>query len=328
MKDNNQILQIDAVIPWVNGNDLIWQKKINSYLEVKIDFNKRKESERYNSIGELNFVIKSIIKHANFIKNIYLVTDNQIPDSFENLKKLAIHNGINLVIIDHKVIFKDFEQYLPCFNSCSIISLLFRIPNLSEHFIIFNDDVFLMRDTKSTDFFINNIPVIRGKWKEYYENQYFRNLYYKFLSIFKKPKPNKSRGFKNFQQNSAILAGVDNRYLRRFHTPVSVRKSTIQNFFKDNDLLENNIKHRFRDNSQFIISSLSENLEIKNNTYFYKKKTQLSYFRSYKSLIIVKLKLLWFSVNKNKLFMVFQSLELANNKTQSYVLNWLNKRLD
>jgi hypothetical protein len=327
MRDIPQNFQMDAVIPWVNGNDIVWQKKLNEHSTIKIDFNKEKESERFNSIGEIDMAIKSIIKYAPFLKNIYLVTDDQTPNSFEDLKKLAHYKGINLKIIDHKIVFRGYEQYLPCFNSCSIGSMLYRIPNLSDHFIIFNDDVFLMRETKPSDFFINGVPIIRGQWKEYYENQSIRNLYYKSLSLLKKHKNKKTGGFKTFQQNSAKLVGVD-RYLRRFHTPVSVRKSTLEKFFKGNDLLKNNIKHRFRQEEQFIISSLSEHLEIKNNTYHYKKNTQLTYFRTYKSHLIVKLKLLWFSINKSKLFITCQSLEMANDKTQSYILDWINKRLD
>ena len=34
-------LKIDAVITWVDGNDLNWQKKINKYLKVKKDFSKK-----------------------------------------------------------------------------------------------------------------------------------------------------------------------------------------------------------------------------------------------------------------------------------------------
>ena len=83
------------------------------------------------------------------------------------------------------------------------------------------------------------------------------------LSIFGKKE--KKGGFKTFQQTSAKLAGVK-KYVRRFHTPVSLRKSTLENFFKDNELLESNIKFRFRNKDQFIISSLAEHLEIKNNT--------------------------------------------------------------
>lgn len=327
MKKNSSNVKIDAVIPWVNGNDVKWQKKINNHKKVKIDFNKKKESVRFNSIGEIDITIKSIIKYAPFIKNIFLVTDDQTLDSFDNLKSLARKKGINLALIDHKIIFKDFEDCLPCFNSCSIGSMLFRIPNIAEHFVIFNDDTFLMRETKPTDFFVNNHPVIRGKWLSFSENQVFKNFFKKYLIKIGLQKKKKGFSFKRVQQTSAKLAGT-NRYIRRFHTPVSVRKSTLVNFYQNNNLLYNNIKHRFRDESQFITSSLSEHLEIKANTYIYKKNIQLTYFRSYKKHFMVKLKLFLFTQNSKNLFMTFQSLEMANEKSQKYILNWINKRIE
>jgi len=318
--------RIDAVITWVNGNDTSWQEKLNEYSEIKIDFSKKKNSVRYNSIGEIDIAIKSIIKYAGFIRNIYLVTDNQTPESFASLQKQADKAGIHLSLIDHKVIFRGFEDCLPCFNSCSIGCMLFRIPGLSEHFIVFNDDTFLMRKTNPNDFFINNYPIIRGKWEKFHEDRRLRNYYHKVLSILGKTEKKKSIGFKKFQQTSAKLAGTK-KYVRRFHTPVCIRKSTLEHFFKGNDILKENVKHRFRNKDQFIVSSLSEHLEIKNKTYNYSSNTQLTYFRSYKHYLVVKLKLFWFSKNTKKRFMTFQSLEMANEKNQNYILNWINNRL-
>lgn len=318
---------IDAVIYWVDGNDRNWQQKLNKFAEVKIDFDNQIESVRYNNIDEIDIAIKSIIKFAPFVNNIFLVTDNQIPKSFKNLKNLSKKNGKNLVVVDHKVIFRGFEEYLPCFNSSSIESLLFRIPNLSEHFLIFNDDTFLMRLTKIEDFFINGFPVIRGVWKKYYEDQLYRKIYNSLISFFGINKETNSLGFKKYQQNSAKLVGAS-KYFRRFHTPIVIRKSTIESFFEGNNILENNIKYRFRNKNQFLLPTLSEHLEIRNNSYFYKKDTQLTYFRSYKNHLIVELKLILFSKNKRKLFMCFQSLETADEKTLNYILKWINNRLE
>lgn len=322
---NTTEYQIDAVITWVDGNDVEWQKKINNYLEVKKDFTNKKNLVRYNSIGEIDITIKSILKFAPFIQNIYLVTDNQKPKSFENLKILAKNQSKNLELIDHKIIFKGYEHLLPCFNSCSIGCMLFRIPNLSEHFVIFNDDTFLMRLTTPEDYFENKLPVLRGKWEEFYENRKVRK-FYQILKQKIKISKNKSGGFKTFQQTSAKLAGTKN-YLRRFHTPVSVRKSTLEMFFSENNILSKNVKYRFRNNTQFIISSLSEHLEIKKGTFKYMKKNQLTYFRSYKNLLITKLKLHLFSLNSNKLFMTFQSLEMADKKSLIYILKWIDNRI-
>jgi len=319
-------IPVDAVITWVNGNDKNWQEKINAYSESKINFSSENHLKRYNSIGEIDIAIKSIIKFAPFIKNIFLVTDNQSPESFDSLKSLAQKKGITLKLVDHKTIFKGFEEYLPTFNSPSIETMLFNIPNLSEHFIMFNDDTFIMRKVSIKDFFINEEPIIRGIWQPFNENRPLRKAYQEILSLLGKPVKKNKYSFKKLQQSSAKLALMD-KYVRRFHTPVCVRKSTLSNFFKEDTLIRQNIQHRFRNESQFLISSLSEHLEIKNNTYHYRNNSQLTYFRSYKNLWLTRLKLKRFKNNPNKLFMTFQSLDMANDEILEYILFWINKRL-
>ncbi len=317
---------VDAVITWVNGNDKNWQEKINAYSESKINFSSENHLKRYNSIGEIDIAIKSIIKFAPFIRNIFLVTDDQSPESFDSLKSLAQKKGINLELVDHKVIFRGYEEYLPTFNSSSIVSMLFRIPNLSEHFIIFNDDFLIMKEVSVNDFFINGEPIIRGKWQHFNENRTLRKSYREVMTFLNIPIKKDKISFKERQQNSAKLAQMDN-YVRRFHTPVSVRKSTLTNFFKKDTLLRKNIQHRFRNQDQFLLSSLSEHLEIQNGTYHYRKSSQLTYFRSYKNLWLTKLKLKWFKKDKNKLFITFQSLDMASDKVLDYILFWVEKRL-
>ncbi|AWH74670.1 capsular biosynthesis protein [Dokdonia sp. Dokd-P16] len=320
-------MNIDAVITWVNGDDLTWQYKINSYLDTKIDFSKKAESTRYNAIGEVQIAIASIIKFAPFIKNIYVVTDNQVPQDFEDLSIKAQKQGVNLKIIDHTVIFKDYEEALPSFNSISIEIMLYRIPNLSEHFVVFNDDFFLMRATAPEDFFINGMPVLRGSWEKFNEDRTLKVYYQKLLKLIgKEPDPNRP-SFKRLQQQSAMLAGTK-KYVRRYHTPMSVRKSTLVNYFNEHeDLLKKNISYRFRDKSQFLLSSLSEHLEIKKGTFHYSKDTQLTYFRSYKKPSSVKKKLAQFIDDPSKIFVTFQSLEKADPALLIYIKDWISARL-
>lgn len=316
---------IDAVITWVDGSDVKWQKKINKYSKVKIDWSNKKESIRYNSIDEIDIAIRSIIKNAPYIRNIYLVTDDQVPSSYERLKKNALSKGINISLVDHKVIFRSFENYLPNFNSCSIISMLYRIPDLSEYFLIFNDDTFLMKETSVKDFFIDGKPVIRGSWSKFYEDQIFRKGYYKIRSFIGMKDKSNLPGYKKAQQKAAKLLGFK-KYFQRDHTPVSIRKSTLEKYFNRREILENNVKYRFRSEHQFIISSLSTHLEIKNNNCYLKKDLQLSYFQSY-NYFIVKIKLYLFSIRRNKIFMCFQNLEIAETKSLNYILSWIEKRL-
>ena len=318
---------IDAVITWVDGNDVNWQDKINPYLEKKIDWSNKKETIRFQSIDEISYCVKSIIKFAPFIRNIFIVTDNQVPEGLDRLMKLSSKIGVNLEVIDHTVIFRDYENYLPCFNSISIISMLFRIPGLAEHFIIFNDDTFLMKAVSKNDFFKGEYPIVRGVWDHYYEDQKLRNLYVKFLSFFGTKKGVGKPGYKKVQQKSAKLLGLK-KYIKRGHTPVSIRKSTIETFFKEHpQIFENNIKHRLRNENQFMISSLSNHLEAKQNTYHLDNNLKLTYFQSYKYLYIIKIKLKKFTLDKDKLFMCFQNLEIAKNNQLDYILNWIEAKL-
>jgi hypothetical protein len=49
-----------------------------------------------------------------------------------------------VVFADHRSIIH--SRYLPTFNSHAIEGHLYRVPDLSERFIYFNDDMFLGRD--------------------------------------------------------------------------------------------------------------------------------------------------------------------------------------
>lgn len=317
---------VDAVITWVDGNDKKWRQKINEYSKVKIDWSNKKDTIRYNSIDEITIAIKSVIKHAPFVRNIFLVTDDQTPESFEELKKIASNQNINLSVTDHKVIFREFDSVLPCFNSCSITTMLYKIPGLSDHFLIFNDDTFLMRLTTVDDFFKNGYPIIRGRWAKFYEDQVLRKMYYKVRSVFGSDKNKNVTGYKKAQQKSAKQVGMT-KYIRRDHTPVSLRRSTLEKYFEGNDICENNVKYRFRNENQFVVSSLSNHLEVRDNTYVLEKNFQLSYFQSYRNLLLIKLKLYWFTINKKKLFMCFQNLEIADEKALKYILSWIENRM-
>ena len=52
------------------------------------------------------------------------------------------------------------KEYLPTFNSNVIEIYLHRIPDLAEHFVLFNDDMFLTRPVKPEEFFV------RGKARD------------------------------------------------------------------------------------------------------------------------------------------------------------------
>ena len=76
----DEVPAIDAVIMWVDGNDPFHKEKMETYLEHTHFVNNRSLRTRYDHVNEIEFCVKSILKYAAFVRNIFIVTDNQIPD--------------------------------------------------------------------------------------------------------------------------------------------------------------------------------------------------------------------------------------------------------
>ena len=163
------MFEVDAVITWVDGSDPAHEQKRDHYLTQA-----RAQSQaplhdngtnphRWVCSDELNFCVRSIANHAPWVRRIWIVTDSQIPV----LAPLPDEFAAKISIVDHREIFVGHEDALPTFNSLSIETMLWRIPELSEHFLYFNDDVFLTAPVIIADFFAANGPVLRGKWVDY-----------------------------------------------------------------------------------------------------------------------------------------------------------------
>ncbi|AOZ98132.1 Stealth CR1 domain-containing protein [Flavobacterium commune] len=311
MKNNNSKDQqpIDAVILWVDGGDERHKEKILPYLTDKKEIKNKKFRTRFDQVNEIQFTIDSILKFASYIRHIYIITDEQTPDFLKN--KNDTYSKVK--IIDHSVIFAGYEEHLPVFNCRPIESCIFRIPDLAEHFIYFNDDFFLINQTNPEDFFKDGFPVLRGKWLKFDSDLFYKK--------FKKERI----GHKNAQQKAAQLIGFKNYYNFK-HTPHPLRKSTFEHYFNNNQaVFLENIRHKFRNNNQFTPQGLANHIEIKNKTCVLKEDLQLMYFRSFKK------PLFWYKFklniqSKEKLFLGLQSLDICPEPVLNYLLSWLENR--
>ena len=139
--------KIDFVITWVDGNDIEWQQKKKKYESRKND----KDANniiRYRDYGLLKYWFRSVEKFAPWVNKIYLITDHQVPKWLRENDKLIV------------VFHDDYipEKYLPTFNSNVIELFMHRINGLSEHFVYFNDDMYIVDDVNVNDFFVNSLP--------------------------------------------------------------------------------------------------------------------------------------------------------------------------
>ncbi|XP_053209635.1 N-acetylglucosamine-1-phosphotransferase subunits alpha/beta-like isoform X2 [Panonychus citri] len=100
---------------------------------------------RFADNDEFKYSLRSVEKFSPWIRNVYLVTNGQIPDWLDV-------NNPRLRLITHEDIFPN-KSDLPTFNSVAIEIHLHRIPGLSEKFLYFNDDIMLGKPVYLEDFY-------------------------------------------------------------------------------------------------------------------------------------------------------------------------------
>ena len=158
-------IKIDLVYLWVNGNDEEWKKKKDFWAE-KLGLINDKEINndcRFIDNEELKFSLRSAEMYAPWINKIFIVTDNQIPEWLDT-------SNPKIKIVDHKNIMP--KEVLPIFCSRAIEMFIDKIPDLSEHFLYANDDMFFTAPVKKSYFFnsdgnpiINMRTVDKKSWK-------------------------------------------------------------------------------------------------------------------------------------------------------------------
>ncbi len=315
-------MEIDAVITWVDGNEEKLSKKRKSYIS---DNNKDESTNktRFNQVDELSIVVKSIFKFAPFVKKIYILTDNQIPKIIIESKYWNHRFRDRIELIDHTEVFINHLDVLPTFNSSTIETMIQYINGLSEHFIYFNDDMFLIKPTKIEDWFLNGKPIIRGNWLTQ-PNQ----IWYKKIRNFLFPSKLKKFSFTRSQAISANIVGFKKYYFRTYHLPRALNKNILKNYFKKNPkLLKNQIKHRFRNPDQFISYSLIWHHSINNSMAIISNQLRLKEIniRSSTSTRIILKKIQNAIDSEDILFLNLQSLDLLDTSSIELVKEILQK---
>ena len=145
--------KIDFVLLWVDGNDPRWQAEKKRYAATCAgaaggDAN---ADCRYRDYGLLKYWFRAVEKFAPWVNRVFFVTCGQKPEWLDETNP-------KLRLVDHR----DYipAEYLPTFHSNTIELNLHRLADLSEHFVLFNDDMFLLRPVRPDFFFKNGLPVI------------------------------------------------------------------------------------------------------------------------------------------------------------------------
>ncbi|MFB2120573.1 MULTISPECIES: Stealth CR1 domain-containing protein [Parapedobacter] len=153
----NQHKDIDLIYLWVDGNDPKWQAKKRAATGILSDHSETNNKGRYVNNDELRYALRSVEKHAPWIRRVFIVTDDQQPAWLDT-------SNPRIQVVDHTTIMP--PAALPSFNSTVIEYFLYRIPGLSEHFLFANDDMFFNADLHPDFFFADDgYPFVRLKRK-------------------------------------------------------------------------------------------------------------------------------------------------------------------
>lgn len=243
---------IDFVIIWVDGNDPNWKKEKNAY---KKNLTKEEDDSehRYRDWENLHYWFRGIEEFCPWVRKVHFVTWGHIPQWLN-------YNNPKLHIVKHS----DFipKKYLPTFSSHTIELNLHRIEGLSEKFVYFNDDMFIIRPMKQNDFFKNGKPCDSAILNVHCYNMEDMVIMAPFRDIgvinhefnMKEVIKRNLGGWFNWKYGINNLRNIVLLSCPRFpgmlqqHLPTSFCKSTfIEVWEKYGDILDNTCNHKFRE---------------------------------------------------------------------------------
>lgn len=258
--------KIDIVIPWVDGNDPEWLSEKENFFENRNVDKKSNSSVRYESWDNFHLLLRAVDKCMPWVNNVFLITYGHLP------KKINI-NCPKLKIVKHS----DFipMEYLPTFNINTIEMNLYRIKELSENFIYFNDDMIPLQLVKETYYFKNNKvcdEAVEGHIIPVGKHDFSAGMCYltanNMLIInkhFNKRDVQKKNFFKWFypgygkllMRNFSLHYWYDFAGFHNPHMPSAMKKSVLQKIWNEEyELLNKASTNKFRaynDVSQYLI---------------------------------------------------------------------------
>ena len=157
--------EIDLVYLWVDGSDPTWQAKRNAFIGKTQENSPENCKGRTANNDELKFSLRSVEMYAPWIRKIFIVTDEQVPEWLDTTNH-------QISVIDLKEIMP--PHCLPCFNSSLIEKFLHKIPGLAEQFLYANDDMFINKEVSPDDFFTpKGLPIVRLTRKPFRRLRWF-----------------------------------------------------------------------------------------------------------------------------------------------------------
>ena len=247
-------MDIDFVVLWVDGNDPVWQAEKAKYQGRTLDDSN--SANRFRDWGLMPYWFRAVEKFTPWVRKIHFVTCGHVP-AFLDLEHPRLHH------VKHT----DFlpPEVLPTFSSHAIEMNMHRIPGLAEHFVYFNDDMFLLRPMPETAFFRDGLPCTYGGeypielvgeigiWQHAAVNDLgVINAHFDKRAQVKQfggKYANRTYRWQDNIRTKAVEKLFPNHFtgFRNLHAPAAYRKSTFEAVWNaESELLRRTTGHRFR----------------------------------------------------------------------------------
>ena len=267
---------IDIVFTWVDHTDKEWmKKKKQDAIECNAKYN---VNNRYNSnLNEIIWAIRSIEKYfKNKYRNIFFVTNaGKLPKFFKKCKNLIPIHDEDLV-------------GTTSYNSCTIETCLHKIPDLSEYYLYFNDDMMLNKNLHIKDLITDD-----GKLIWYSESNKLFNNFMKIYSCY----PFMNKVF-NLKDGGCIIARNKTNKLLKLnkppkpiaHSPRIFKKSLVEKFIDVFSKQINEQRHRkFRSSEDFCFVDAFCFYFEKNNLLEYRDDYETKILCQFDNIVISKI---------------------------------------
>ena len=263
---------IDIVIPWVDGSDPEWRLIRDRYMHDAVSEIAANTEIRYQDWGNLRYWFRAIRRTISrsgvttWYHRIFFITWGHLPDFIDR-------SNDRLRIVKHDEYIP--QEYLPTFNSNTIEMNLHRIKELSENFVLFNDDLFPLQEIPENYYFKDDLvcdqavespimPVDIGELSRW-SCMVKTNDLLVINRHFRKREVQKKYFWKwfSFKYGERIKRNIGLHYWNNFvgfhdpHMANAMKKSTLKKIWeKESELLDQASRNRFRDGtdiSQYLI---------------------------------------------------------------------------
>ena len=150
---------IDIIVTYLNEKDEKWQKDYEYWKQKEINAGIQQPTNR-QAFGKertrewdcFKYWFRGVEKNCPWVNKVFLIVQNE-----RHIPKWLDRNNPKLRIVYHEEFIP--KELLPTFNALTIGMYIANIPDLSDNYIMTDDDYYFINPIKKDRFFRNGIPV-------------------------------------------------------------------------------------------------------------------------------------------------------------------------